>query len=160
MLGLTLGLVLAEGAFWWRDAGAFPHLNLYTVDPVLGVRLEPNASMKLRVASNDVTTMQTNSLGYRAPEWRTPALGEVLVVGDSQVFGLGVENDETFSAKLSGLLKVNVLNGGVPTYGPREYTAVVKEVLATRKVNTVVYVLNLSNDLFEVDRPNLQRHAV
>ena len=160
LFGLTLGLVIAEGAFRFRDEGAFPHLNLYTVDPKLGVRLEPNAEMKLRVANNAVTTVQTNSLGYRAPEWPAPTEGEVLVVGDSQVFGLGVEGNETFSAKLSDLMKVPVLNGGVPTYGPREYTAVVKEVLATRKVGTVVYVLNLSNDLFEVDRPNLQRHTV
>ena len=49
----------------------------------------------------------------------------------------------------------------MPTYGPREYTAVVKQVLASRKkVATVVYVINLSNDLFEVERPNVQRHTV
>ncbi len=160
MLGMTLGLVLAEAAFSFRDSGAFPHLNLYTVDPKLGVRLEPNASMKLRVANNPVTTVDTNAGGFRAPDWGPPRQGEVLVVGDSQVFGLGVEASETFTSQLSELLKVPTLNGGVPTYGPREYTAVVKEVLATRKVSTVVYVLNLSNDLFEVDRPNLQRHTV
>lgn len=160
MLGMTLGLVLAEAVFSFRDSGAFPHLNLYTADPKLGVRLEPDASMKLRVANNPVTTVETNAQGFRAPAWGPPRAGEVLVVGDSQVFGLGVEAQETFTARLSGLLKVPTLNGGVPTYGPREYTAVVKHVLATRKVGTVVYVLNLSNDLFEVDRPNLQRHTV
>ena len=160
MLGLTLGLLLAELAFHVRDAGAFPHLNLYRVDPQLGVRLEQNASMKLRVADNPITTVETNSLGYRSPEWPAAAAGEVLVVGDSQVFGLGVEANETFTTKLGELLKVNALNGGVPTYGPREYTAVVKDVLRSRTVATVVYVLNLSNDLFEVERPNVQRHTV
>jgi hypothetical protein len=161
MLGLTLGVALAEGLFWFRDDGAFPHLNLYEADATLGVRLQPNASMKLRIASgNPVTTVATNSQGYRAPEWGPPAPGEVLVVGDSQVFGLGVEARETFTARLAELLEVPTLNGGVPTYGPREYTAVVKDVLRTRKVATVVYVLNLSNDLFEVDRPNLGRHTV
>ncbi len=160
MVGMTLGLVLAEAAFSLRDSGAFPHLNLYTVDPKLGVRLEPDASMKLRVANNPVTTVETNHEGFRAPDWGKPQAGEVLVVGDSQVFGLGVQAHETFTARLSALLEVPTLNGGVPTYGPREYTAVVEQVLATRKVSTVVYVLNLSNDLFEVDRPNLQRHTV
>lgn len=160
LLGLSLGLVLAEGAFWLRDDGAFPHLNLYQLDEKLGVRLRPNASMKLRVANNAVTTVETNSHGYRAPDWAAPVKGEVLVVGDSQVFGLGVEANETFTAKLSELLKVPTLNAGVPTYGPREYTAVVKEVLGARQVGTVVYVINLSNDLFEVERPNLQRHTV
>ncbi len=161
VLGLTLGLTLTEGIFWLRDEGAFPHLNLYVTDSKLGVRLQPNATMKLSVAShNPVTTVTTNSEGYRAPEWPKASPGEVLVVGDSQVFGLGVEAEETFTARLAELMKVNTLNGGVPTYGPREYTAVVKDVLRRRQVSTVVYVINLSNDLFEIDRPNLQRHTV
>jgi len=161
-VGLALGVVLAEVAFSARDHGAFPHVNLYVEDQALGVRLQPNVTMQLKVAGNNpVTTAATNSLGFRSPEWPAPTKGEVLVVGDSQVFGLGVEAHETFSAKLSEQLGVPVLNAGVPTYGPREYTAMVKQVLGQRKtVGTVVYVLNLSNDLFEADRPNAQRHKV
>ena len=56
-LGLTLGLGLAELAFHVRDDGAFPHLNLYAADARLGVRLEPNTAMRLRVADNAVTTV-------------------------------------------------------------------------------------------------------
>ncbi|MGV3624846.1 MAG: hypothetical protein ACO1OB_28760 [Archangium sp.] len=161
LLGLIIGLVIAEIAFTIRDDGAFPHLNLYVADADLGVKLEPNASLKLRVAgTNPVTTVRTNSLGFRGNQWLDPTPGEVLVVGDSQVFGLGVEETETFSARLSEFLKVPVLNAGVPTYGPREYTAVVENVLRTRKPATVIYVMNLSNDLFEVDRPNNGRHVV
>ena len=162
LLGLGLGLGAAEVVFSLRDDGAFPHVNFYVEDAQRGTRLAPNASMKLKVGGNNpVTTVATNSFGYRAPEWPAPTEGEVLVVGDSQVFGLGVEASETFSSQLATLLKVPVLNGGVPTYGPREYTAVVRDVLETRKtVRTVVYVLNLSNDLFEADRPNVERHKV
>jgi lysophospholipase L1-like esterase len=161
LLGVTLGLLLAEFAFNLRDHGAFPHVNFYEEDPQLGVRLRPNASMQLQVAgTNPVTTAATNSRGFRTPEWPARGDNEVVVVGDSQVFGLGVEANETFSAKLSAELKTTVLNAGVPTYGPREYTAVVEQLLAERKPRTVVYVLNLANDLFEVDRPNLQRHRV
>lgn len=160
LLGLTLGLVIAEGAFWLRDGGAFPHVNFYRPDAELGARLEPNDGMKLSVGKNPITTIHTNSLGYRAPEWGAPSEGEVLTVGDSQVFGLGVEDDQTFSAKLGPLLGKPVINGGVPTYGPREYVAVIKEQLAARKLGTVVLVLNLANDLFEVDRPNTDRHRI
>ena len=162
VLKVLLGLVLAELAFRLRDHGAFPHVNFYVEDAALGTRLEPNASMQLKVTGhNPVTTAATNSLDFRTPEWPAPTKGEVLVVGDSQVFGLGVEENETFSAKLSERLGVPVLNAGVPTYGPREYTAVVKDVLARRKtVSAVIYVVNLSNDLFEADRPNTQRHKV
>ena len=36
LLGLTLGLVLAELAFRLRDHGAFPHVNFYVEDAALG----------------------------------------------------------------------------------------------------------------------------
>lgn len=160
LLGLSLGLALAELAFRLRDDAAFPHLNIYLADEQQGVRLEPNAEMKLRVGENPLTTVRTNSKGYRGADWPAPTPGEVLVVGDSQVFGLGVEDGETFSAKLSELLKVPVLNAGVPTWGPGEYTNAVEEVLKERKPAVVLYVLNLSNDLFEADRPNKERHRV
>jgi hypothetical protein len=66
VLGLVIGVGLAELAFSARDSGAFPHLNLYEADAELGVRLQPDTSMKLRVADNDVTTVQINSSGFAA----------------------------------------------------------------------------------------------
>ncbi|MDP1824073.1 MAG: hypothetical protein Q8L48_12550 [Archangium sp.] len=160
LLGLSLGLAIAEVGFRVRDDGAFPHLNFYVADDKQGVRLEPNAEMKLRVGDNPITTVRTNSRGYRGADWPAPAPGELLVVGDSQVFGLGVEDGETFSVKLGEALKVPVLNLGVPTWGPGEYSTAVEEVLAERKPAAVIYVLNLSNDLFEADRANATRHKV
>ena len=160
VLGLALGLVIAEVAFRVRDEGAFPHLNIYKSDDVLGVRLEPNASMKLRVANNPLTTVTTNGKGYRGAEWPAPSANDVLVVGDSQTFGLGVNDDETFTAVLGKELNAPALNLGVPTWGPLEYAAALDEQLKERKPGAVVFVLNLANDLFEGDRPNLKRHKV
>lgn len=159
-VGLALGLTAAELAFWWRDDGAFPHLNLYVPDPELGVRLRPEESQRIRVATNDVTTLHTNSHGLRGGEWPTPTANEVIVVGDSQVFGLGVNDDETFSAQLETALGVTVINAGVPTYGPREALALASEVARERGAHRVVLVVNVANDFFELDRPNHQRHAV
>ncbi|MFT3712136.1 MAG: hypothetical protein QM817_31215 [Archangium sp.] len=161
LLGLTLGLVIAEFAFRMRDDGAFPHLNFYVADEALGARLQPNASMKLRVGENNpLTTVTTNSRGYRGAEWAAPSPNDVLVVGDSQTFGLGVNDDETFSAKLAKELNAPVLNLGVPTWGPLEYSAALEEQLKDRKPRACVYVLNLANDLFEADRPNSKRHKI
>ncbi|MER2562785.1 MAG: hypothetical protein ABTQ32_18810 [Myxococcaceae bacterium] len=160
VVGLTLGVVIAELAFRARDDGAFPHLNLYEADATLGVKLNPNAEMRLKLGNNPTTTIHTNSLGFRGGDWPAPAATDVLVVGDSQVFGLGVEDGETFSAQLGSLRKVNVLNAGVPTYGPGEYTALVERLVAERKPKHVVYVMNVSNDLFELGIPNTKRHQV
>ncbi|HEY0137695.1 MAG TPA: hypothetical protein VGB85_26600, partial [Nannocystis sp.] len=81
-------------------------------------------------------------------------------VGDSQVFGLGVEDDATFSARLAAHASRTVINGGVPTYGPAEYLAVARELLVARKPRVVVVALNFVNDPFELGRPNKDRHAV
>ena len=160
LLGLTVGLVAAEAIFWVRDDGAFPHVNLYRPDPVLGVRLVPGSEQRLAFGGNPVTHLRINRDGYRGADLPPPAADEVLVVGDSQVFGLGVEEDQTFSARLAAARKGGVVNGGVPTYGPAEYKAVVAEMLAKRHPKTVVFTINMVNDLFEAAHPNVERHAV
>jgi lysophospholipase L1-like esterase len=161
LAGLLAGAALSEVAFSYRDHGAFPHLNLYTPDPVLGVRLLPGESMKLSFGGNPVTTVRINKDGYRGADFPPPGDDEVLVVGDSQVFGLGVEEQETFSARLQTMLpSAHVINAGVPTYGPPEYDRVLADLLEKRKAKRVVYVVNLANDLFEAERPNTERHAV
>jgi hypothetical protein len=158
--GVAVGLVIAEVAFWVRDGGAFPHLNVYVEDPKLGVRLRPGAEERVRFAGNPPTSVRVNSEGYRGAEWPAPKDDEIVVVGDSQAFGLGVEENETFSASLAQSMNVTVRNLGVPTYGPPEYNAILEEQLAKRKAKTVVYLVNVSNDFFEAARPNTTRHAV
>ncbi|HEX4418529.1 MAG TPA: hypothetical protein VH165_11545 [Kofleriaceae bacterium] len=158
--GLALGLALAEGTFYCRDGGAFPHLNVYLADPELGVRLSPGATERIAFGGNPVSHVRINADGLRGADLPPPGKDEVLVVGDSQVFGLGVEEDEAFAARLAGLIGRPVVNAGVPTYGPAEYRAVIADQLARRHPRTVVLTINLVNDLFEAEHPNNQRHAV
>lgn len=162
LLGLGLGLVIAEQVFAKRDDSAFPHVNFYVPDPELGVRLEPGATMRFRFRDNPTTSIQVNAQGYRGEDWPEPnaAGDEIIVLGDSQVFGLGVEDGETFSAKLAERSGRPVRNAGVPTYGPPEYLALAAELLEQRKPKTLVVTINFLNDPFEIDRPNKDRHAV
>ncbi len=135
-------------------------MNVYRPDAELGVRLEPGAFERVRFSKNPTTTVRINGEGYRGDAWPAAGDDEIVVVGDSQVFGLGVEEGETFSAELARLTKKPVQNLGVPTYGPLEYNAVVREAFAKRKPKTIIWVANLANDLFEATRPNRERHAV
>jgi hypothetical protein len=48
----------------------------------------------------------------------------------------------------------------VPTYGPLEFQLLLEDFLPKRRPATVILVLNLANDLFEVDRPNTARHTI
>lgn len=158
--GLAVGLGAGEAVFYHRDGGAFPHLNVYIPDTELGVRLMPGATEKVAFGGNPITHVQINRDGYRGDELPPPGTDDVLVVGDSQVFGLGVEQDETFSAVLAKAISRHVMNGGVPTYGPAEYRAVIAEQLAKRHPRTVVLTINLVNDLFEAQHLDRDRHAV
>lgn len=160
MLGLGIGAAITEYAFSRRADGAFPHVNFYVPDAELGVRLEPGASMRFRLRDNPLSTIHVNGRGFRGGDWPAPSGEDVIVVGDSQVFGLGVEDGATFSAVLAGLTGRTVVNGGVPTYGPQEYLAVARELLQERRARTVVVALNFVNDPFEIERPNRERHAV
>jgi hypothetical protein len=156
--GVVAGLALVEGIFHVADEGAFPHLNVYEADPDLGVRLRPGATERTRVEPNPVTRVRINALGLRGPDVTLPLANGVLVVGDSTVFGLGVEEDETFSARLASELRRPVVNAGIPTYGPLEYSRVAERVLPLSKAKTLVYTVNLANDLFEAAIPNRERH--
>lgn len=165
--GTLTALALTELAFHMRDDGAFPHVNFYVPDPTLGVRLQPGASERISFAGNPVTSFRVNAQGYRGVDWGseepgapTKGSGAILVIGDSQVFGLGVEEAETASAVLADLTNRVVYNAGVPTYGPPEYLALTKELLAARHPATVVVIVNLANDIFERNRPNIERHTL
>jgi hypothetical protein len=160
--GVAVGLLLCEWGFRLRDQGAFPHLNVYVPDAALGVRLRPGARERVRVANNAPTEVRINDAGLRGGPLGPPSdkRDEILVVGDSQVFGLGVEEEETFSAALARATKRPVVNAGVPTYGPEEYNRLLEELLPERKPGVVVWTVNLANDLFEAAHPNIERHAV
>ncbi|MBK9035767.1 MAG: hypothetical protein IPL61_31710 [Myxococcales bacterium] len=175
--GLVVGLVAAEWMFRIRDHHGFPKLNVYVADRALGVRLRPGARQRFVYPDNPITSVRINRAGYRGPDFAPPGPDDVLVVGDSQVFGLGVEEHEAFAAVLERTLgdgavgapparpagdpvRRHVLNGGVPTYGPAEYAAVARELIASRQPKTLVFTVNMVNDLFEVTRPNAARHVV
>ncbi|WP_434418603.1 alginate O-acetyltransferase AlgX-related protein [Nannocystis pusilla] len=161
MAGLGLKLAATECAFRARDEGAFPHVNFYVEDPQLGVRLQPGASMRLGLGRNPRTTIHVNASGHRGADWPEPPQSrEIVVVGDSQVFGLGVEAEEMLASRLAERTGRPVIGAGVPTYGPREYLEVARDLLVRRRPETVVVVLDFVDDPFELGRPNSERHAV
>jgi len=163
LLGVVCGLLLAEGAFRWRDHGAFPHLNVYVADAGYGVRLRPGSSTQIAFGGSPVTSVAIHGGGFRGPNADAePAApeGEVLFLGDSQTFGLGVDFNQTFAARFAQLAGRPVYNAGVPTWGPPEFLRALAELGPRRHPKTVVYVVNFANDAFEAERPNTQRHAV
>ena len=94
---------------------------LYQADPDLGFIHVPNQSGYL-----DDGLATINSLGLRGPLPEIPKPEHefrVLAIGDSTTFGWGVNDDETYCARLEAMLRheypdrtVRVVNGGVGAY--------------------------------------------
>jgi hypothetical protein len=78
------------------------------------------------------TVVTTNSLGFRGPELRPREPRDrtrVLVLGDSFTYGVGVEDDATFSARLAASDPgLEVLNAGVNGYATSHELLLLREV--------------------------------
>ena len=95
--------------------------NPYRPDGRLGFTLRPGA--RVRHADRDFSVaVAVNALGARGPERsrsKPPGTARILLLGDSFAFGWGVEQHETFGARLERLLServgpVEVLSAAVP----------------------------------------------
>ncbi|MDX1502843.1 MAG: SGNH/GDSL hydrolase family protein [Thermoanaerobaculia bacterium] len=99
----------------------------------------------------------TNSLGLRSERElavpKAPGSYRVAVLGDSQVFGMGVETGETLPAALEELLgsraspsKVEVINAGVPGYNAYQEAALLAAAGESWEPDCVL-MLFTANDL-------------
>jgi lysophospholipase L1-like esterase len=115
----------------------------FVSDPELGWALPVSAEYRWR----DLP-VRTNSLGLRGPEPGPPTGEDVLTAGDSSVFGDGVGQDETFSARLAALLGpgAQVQNAGVPGYTCPQTRALVARVAERYRPDRLV-IYNLHSDL-------------
>lgn len=113
---------------------------LFMQDPSLYWKLRPGVDLQFRG-----TRVRTNTDGCRGPE----LLGSrrnILCIGDSTVFGWGVEESESYPSILGGLLnepagsnaKWQVVNAGVPGYSSYQMVLAVPKLLDKWKPEVVV----------------------
>jgi lysophospholipase L1-like esterase len=116
---------------------------VYRVDPEVRYVLWPN--QKGWVDDGFVTT---NSRGFRGGETDIPKPQgrlRIVVIGDSVVFGMGVNDADTFSQQLEQRLRarhaereIDVVNLGVPGYATRQEVALLERNLAILKPDIVL----------------------
>jgi hypothetical protein len=97
-----------------RDVYNF-HDEHVRFDPELGFILEPDISYHHRNREYD-TQITINSAGFRDDE-ASLKKHDILMIGDSFVFGTGVSNGDTVADILESKSKLKVLNAGIPQYG-------------------------------------------
>ncbi len=151
LLGLLVGLVVAELALEWRqrrlaesddlDAGFIRH------DPALGWRLTPRWQGRHRHHDFDVR-YTVNDSGFRSdPGVPGSRRGRTIaVVGDSFTFGLGVNDDATFVHLLNQAGPDTFLNLSVPGYSTDQEALLIENDVLPLAPGRVLLIVYLAND--------------
>ncbi|MDZ4725596.1 MAG: hypothetical protein SH817_05535 [Leptospira sp.] len=143
-------IIFLLGTFRLLDYLTFAILNK---NPNEGVKKYPPNSEFISITSDFVYLSETNSLGIRNDELGEKKNKRILFLGDSFVYGVGVEKEERMTELLSSKLKESnlkfeVINAGVIGTCPRESLALYKDLNPHIKPDYVV--LNLyTNDIYE-----------
>ncbi|MDL1859446.1 SGNH/GDSL hydrolase family protein [Betaproteobacteria bacterium PRO7] len=91
------------------------------------------------------TTVTTNSIGFRGrevPLQKKPSTTRILVLGDSYVWGFGVQDDEVFTSKIERLCpRVEAVNFGVSGYSTDQELLLYRDKGAAYGADVVVLVL-------------------
>ncbi|HEY7165565.1 MAG TPA: hypothetical protein VIB79_13445 [Candidatus Binatia bacterium] len=124
----------------------------YLPDPKLWYVIKPGTDIVLKHPDSDYrmkTNLNFSTAGFRGGTRGGPVWG--VAVGDSFTFGLGVNHESTWVAELSRLSQREIVNLGVPGWGPSQYTGTLEEYGLRLKPKLVLYGL-FSNDVGNVTR--------
>lgn len=125
-LAVSAGLSLLVAELLVRWVRPQPRLviepgGFYVADPPGRYRLNPGYRGRIYNRAEYDNEIRINGAGLRGPEVgvKDPERRRVLVIGDSFVFGVGVEDSETFVARLSTAeaSRFEGLNAGIPAFG-------------------------------------------
>lgn len=129
----------------------------------------PNARYELAHPEYNMT-ITTNSFGLRDKDYTLDVPdGEyrILVVGDSFVFGVGAQNNETFPKVLERKLNENssgvqyeVLNAGKSGTGPREYVELLKHYSEVYDYNMTIVAIYAGNDIIDSKDPYINEGLI
>jgi len=130
--------------------------GLYEPDPPGRYRLSPGYRGRIFNRVEYSNEIRVNQLGLRGPELEPSAADRIriLSIGDSFIFGVGVEDDETFVARLAEGLeergqRAEALNGGIPAFGVPDAVGWFERHGATLDPDIVILGIFLGNDLVD-----------
>ncbi len=138
---------------WLTGPKVRKDLPLYKKSDLPGVQYEHIPGSTGAVAGIPV---RINSLGFRGPEIapeKPAGVTRIAVLGDSFIFGQGVNGDETLPAVLENLLnrggkhKYQVINAGVRGYGSYEESVYLRARVMPLKPDGVILAITEADDL-------------
>ncbi|MGB5658736.1 MAG: hypothetical protein WBO54_04570, partial [Thermoanaerobaculia bacterium] len=158
-LAVSFVLSLAAAEVLVRVARPQPRLviepgGFYMPDPPGRYRLSPGYRGRIYNRAEYSNQIRINDAGLRGSELgpSSEEILRVLIVGDSFVFGVGVEDSETFTALLpKDLARMGFtaegLNAGIPAFGVPDAESWFRRHGADLDPDVVVLAIFLGNDL-------------
>lgn len=150
---ISLGLIELAVRIFMPQNLETPH-NYYTSDPSLGWRLKPNLH-QIFTAADFMMEVKINSNGFRDEEHafqgKTGHL-RIAAIGDSMLFGHGVNAEKTVINQLREMLAphvnttIEVFNFGVPGYNPNQYYKTLYMEAAKYKPDLILVFFYVGND--------------
>ncbi len=151
---LILALISADFLLqWYLKIPGQEIKRICTLDPNLipSKRLKKNLSVDLVGVFNEYRYhVTTNQDGFRQ-SGSIPSKNhyELIFLGDSQTFGVGVNDEQAFAARTGELLKQSVLNTACPGYNNIEELQIAKQVLKTERPKYLALCFFAGNDPYE-----------
>ncbi|MCA9753995.1 MAG: hypothetical protein KC591_17485 [Gemmatimonadetes bacterium] len=163
-LALVFGVVVAVAAgegllrlFWPQRSDVT--LGMFRADPWAGYSLRPEYRNEVRLPEYR-TRIHVDGDGYRVPDDSPDATpgaptSRLLAIGDSFTFGVGVDAEDAFPARLETVLAESgnegwhVRNGGVGGYGPLRSAKLFEGRQLAWRPDVVVHLLYVGNDLLD-----------
>jgi peptidoglycan/LPS O-acetylase OafA/YrhL len=130
-------------------------------DPVLGWKLKPNQTHRLRWTSYDYV-VQANALGFPGEAYNAdpqPGTFRIMTLGDAFTSAEGVDTRYAWPRRLEQLLddhgrrQVQVMNFAITGYGPNQYAAVARTYVPVYHPNLIVIGMFV-NDFEDALRTN------
>lgn len=141
--GACLAAAAAEWALRTSKLGAREGLGVFVDFGGGDIGLLPCARGQVAGAGDKVTMVYTDRRGRRSGEACADSGAGAVILGDEQVFGLGVEFEDSFAGRLGAR------NAGVPGYGVLDALALGRLPFTLKGVSTVVVVVDQANDWVE-----------
>ena len=126
MLLIFLGLACVECAVrtfgyqpWHSDIQAEIRAQLFESDPEIGWILRPHPNKTVRTGLNEHSeTILPDRTRLVVPIPKDPLASKILILGDSSIFGWGLDDEKSFASQLAlASPQSAVINAAVPGYG-------------------------------------------
>lgn len=148
---LIVNLVIVEiilRKYIWKNS--FRNILIPSTNKLIGYELRPSFKRYFKNKYKENIYYETNSFGLRNPPIsNTKTRKRILVIGDSIVYGFGVNDKETFPRLLEREIKkledCEIINAGVGPYSILQIYNAFKSKWSKLQPDLVILAINLSN---------------